>query len=107
LALSPFNKALCELFIGAFFFTMHSCKYIQVIGPRQTKLLCIKNINFYKKRKKLNHSDPSLHQADCISITFKLQKKDSKGDIITQYRSPDKLLCPGKIWSGVIRRIIN
>jgi hypothetical protein len=30
LALSAFDKALCELFIGALFFAMRSCKYIKV-----------------------------------------------------------------------------
>jgi hypothetical protein len=30
LALSPFDKALCELFSGAFFFAMRSCEYVEV-----------------------------------------------------------------------------
>jgi len=45
-ALSSFDKALCELFIGAFFFAMRSCEYIQVSGPRKTKLLAVRNVNF-------------------------------------------------------------
>jgi hypothetical protein len=36
-----------------------------------------------------------------------MQKKYSKNDIITKYRSSDQLLCPVKIWSGIIRRIIG
>lgn len=60
IALSSFDKALCKLVIGAFFFTMCSCEYIQVTGPRKTKLLTVKNINFYKGKKLLHHKDPSL-----------------------------------------------
>jgi hypothetical protein len=48
-AFSPFDKALCELFIGAFFIAMRSCEYVHVTGPRKkTKLLKIMNINFYR-----------------------------------------------------------
>jgi hypothetical protein len=39
LSTSQKDKSLCELFIGAFFFTMQSCKYIKVSGTRKTKLL--------------------------------------------------------------------
>jgi hypothetical protein len=78
LALSPFDKALCELFIGAFFFAMRSCKYVKVHGPRKTKLLTVKNINFYCGKRCLLHGDPLLHMADCVSITFELQKHDTK-----------------------------
>jgi len=74
-AISSFDRSLCDLFIGAFFFAMRSCEYVQVIGPRRTKLLCLKNISFYKRRKRLQHSDPRLDTADCVSITFEMQKK--------------------------------
>jgi hypothetical protein len=102
LAISPFDKALCELFIGAFFFAMRSCEYVKVSGYRKTKLLSIKNINFYRGKRRLNHSDPLLHMSECVSITFELQKKDTKNDIITQHRSADTLLCPVRIWAMTI-----
>ncbi len=89
-------KAICKLFIGAFFFAMRSCEYVQVSGPHKTKLLVIKNIKFYKRWHWLNHTNPLLHLADCISFTFELQKKDTKGDTITQHRSSDTVLCPCK-----------
>ncbi len=44
IALSSFDKAICELFIGTFFFARRSCKYVQVSNPHKTKLLTIKNI---------------------------------------------------------------
>jgi hypothetical protein len=104
-AISDFDRMLCELFIGAFFFAMRSCEYIQVSGPRHTKLLTLGNIKFIRNRKRLHHTHPDLHKADCVSITFVLQKRDSKGDVITQHRSKDKLLCPVKIWANIVRRI--
>jgi len=36
-----------------------------------------------------------------------MQKKESKSDIITQYRFSDKLLCPDKVWSSIIQRIVS
>jgi hypothetical protein len=105
IALSTFDRTLGGLFIGAFFFAMRSCEYVQVTGPRRTKLLCLKNINFYRKRKRLHHSDPRIHKADCVSITFEMQKKDTKNDTVTQHRSSDKLLCPVKIWAKIVQRI--
>lgn len=107
LALSPFDKALCELFIGAFFFAMRSCKYVKVHGPRKTKLLTVKNINFYCGKRCLLHGDPLLHMADCVSITFELQKHDTKNEIITQHHYGNNLLCPIKIWSNIIRQLLS
>jgi hypothetical protein len=78
LALSAFNKALCELFIGAFFFAMRSCEYLKVQGPRKTKLLELRNIRFFQATSIIPHSSPSLSLADCVSITFEMQKRDTK-----------------------------
>jgi hypothetical protein len=106
-SVSDFDKALCDLFIGAFFFAMRSCEYIKVSGPRKTKLLLVHNIKFYRGRRVLPHSDPLLHRADCVSITFDFQKRDSKGDVITQHRCSDPLLCPVKVWARIIRRLTS
>jgi hypothetical protein len=110
-ALSEFDKTLCELFIGAFFFAMRSCEYVQVQGQRRTKLLCLRNISFFKKRQRLIPSDPglhkALHKADCVSITFELQKKDAKFDMVSQHRSNDPLLCPVNIWAKIVKRIYS
>jgi len=94
---SSSDKVLCELFIRAFFFVMRSCKYVKVSGCRKTKLLKVENIQFFKGKKQLSHSDKDLHLANCVSITFALQKRDTKHDIITQHRSGDRLLCPVQI----------
>jgi hypothetical protein len=89
LALSDFDKALCELFIGAFFFVMQSCEYVQVEGSRKTKLLQLNNIRFFQGHKQLRHSNQDLTKADCVSITFEEQKRDTKNDTITQHHSGD------------------
>lgn len=101
------DRAMCELFIGAFFFAMRSCEYVKVSGHRKTKTLTVNNIRFFKKNKLINHNDPRLHLSDCVSITFELQKRDTKHDTITQHKSGDTLLCPVKIWAKIIRRLIS
>jgi hypothetical protein len=44
LSISSIDKAMCELFVGVFFFAMRSCKYLKVQGHHKTKLLAMKNI---------------------------------------------------------------
>jgi hypothetical protein len=80
---------------------------MKVSGPRKTKHLTLNNIRFFQGRRQLSFEDPLLHLAECVSITFELQKKDTKNDIITQYRSNDPILCPVKIWANIVRRISN
>jgi hypothetical protein len=104
LLISAADKALCELFTGAFFFAMRSCEYVKVSGPRKTKLLTVNNTRFLKVRRILPHNDPLLHLADCVSITFELHKKETKNDIITQHRSNDPILCPVKIWQTLFAK---
>jgi len=105
LAISDFDKALCTLFMGAVFFAMRSCEYIKVQGTRKTKLLELRNIRFIKGNTVIPHSSPLLSSAECVSITFELQKRDAKDDTITQHRSGDKLLCPVIIWANIVKRI--
>jgi hypothetical protein len=107
LALSPFDKAMCQLFIGAFFFAMRSCEYVKVQGPRKTKLLTLQNIRFFIGNRQIKHSDPVLLSAECVSITFEHQKRDVKNDVITQHRSGDKILCPVRMWAAIVKRIYS
>ncbi len=58
------DKSMCQLFIGAFFFAMRSCEYLNVKGKdRKTKILCLRNIRFFHHKKELRHNDPSLKKA--------------------------------------------
>jgi hypothetical protein len=105
MSISNVDKALCELLIGAFFFAMRSCEYVSITGPRKTKRLALRDIRFFKGRRLLSHNDTLLHLADYVSITFELQKKDTKNDTITQHKSSDQVLCPDKIWAKIVQRI--
>ncbi len=77
-ALSTLDKIMCEFFIGAFFFAMRSCEYLNVSGKKKTKILTIKNIRFFKGRSEVHHSNPYLHLDTTVSITFEFQIKDTK-----------------------------
>jgi len=107
LTVSSFDTALCQLFIGAFFFAMRSCEYVKVQGPRKTKLLTVKNIRFYIGNRLINHLDPNLSSAECVSITFEFQKRDTRNDVITQHRSGDNVLCPVRTWAAIIKRLAS
>jgi hypothetical protein len=66
LALTKIEKAMCDLFTGAFFFAMRSCKYQKVSGKRRTKIIELGNIRFFKGRRELTHSDKNLKKADSV-----------------------------------------
>jgi hypothetical protein len=58
-------------------------------------------------KKLLKHSDKYLYLASSVSITFEEQKRGTKNDTITHHRTNNTLLCPVKIWSKIIKRIIS
>ena len=106
--LTATDRATSELAIGAFFFAMRSCEYLQVTGTdRRTKLLTIADIQFYKDRRLLPHDHPELHLADSVTITFHFQKNDERDAQITQHRTNDSLLCPVLSWSSIVRRVLS
>jgi hypothetical protein len=98
-----------ELAGAAHFWVMRSCEYAKVpkAEQRQTKQLCIRNIAFIRDGETLAQNSPSLHLADCVSVTFERQKIDRKADTVTQWRTSDELLCPVKIWASLTRRILS
>lgn len=101
------DKAIGQLVVGAFFFAMRSCEYSKVSGPRRTKLLCLRNIQFYRGRTRLPHSHRYLQQADSVSITFEFQKNDERDVTITHHCSNDITLCPVRSWAAIVKRILN
>jgi hypothetical protein len=78
MAISSADKALCDLFIGAFYFTMHSCEYVRVLGTRKTKIVALWNINFLKGRHSIPHSDVYLHLADVCPSLLSFKKGHQK-----------------------------
>jgi hypothetical protein len=83
------------------------CKYLKASGPRKTKPLAIKNVRFYYKRRLLQHTDPKLHLASTVSITFEEQKQGTKNDAVAHHWTSYPLLYPVKIWCIIIRRLIS
>jgi len=67
--------------------------------------LKLHNIQFFKGNLLIPHSSLSLSLADCVSIIFEMQKRDTKNDTITQHKSGDKLLCPVKVWAFIVKSI--
>jgi hypothetical protein len=101
------DEAINQLVRGAFFFAMRSCEYLKVpdSDKRRTKLLLLRNLRFFRARLQLLHSDPALHLADSISITFEFQKNDDRDAIITMHRTGDAVLCPVIAWSSIVHRV--
>ena len=107
LQITESQRAISQLLIGAFFFAMRYCEYLNVpqSEKRRTEILKLRNIRFLKDGKKLPHDSPLLEYADSVSITFEFQKKDERNDTVTQIFSEDELLCPVRSWAAVVRRI--
>ena len=82
------DRAVGQLAVGAFFFAMRSCEHSRVSGERRTKLLRLRNIQFYRGRRRMHHNDRSLLSADSVSVTFEFQKNDERDVTITQHCTP-------------------
>jgi hypothetical protein len=90
-----------------FFFAMRSREYVKV--PRaeegRTKLLVLRNIRFIRDGKVINHNDPQLECADCVAITFEMQKKEEKNDTVHHKRTGDHTMCPVSAAAELVHRI--
>ncbi len=75
---------------------MRSCKYLKVpqSEKRRNDGLRLKSLRFIKDGKLLQYNNPQLHLADCVAITFKMEKKDEKSDTVHHKAANDKLMCP-------------
>ena len=77
LSTSDWELATTWLLIGAIFFAMRSCEYVQTKRLGKTKRLQVKNIKFYKRHRMLKYSK-DLERASFVSITFVFQQNRSK-----------------------------
>lgn len=66
---------------------MRSCEYSKVYGDQRTKLLCIKNLRFFRDKKQLPYDHLELHLADIILITFYFQKNSERDAVVIQHRT--------------------
>jgi hypothetical protein len=98
----PLRRRFQLLTHMAFFFAMRSCEYLKVSGNRRTQPVRMCDIVFRDHFNRIvPHSDPKLHEAESVLITFRFQKRDIRDDTIKQSRSGNKqgLLSGGSVCS--------
>ena len=101
------TQATAQLIIGAFFFACRSCEYLKVSRPGQTKQLRIRNLQFARNGTVIPNTSPNLNEADCVSITFEMQKNDMKHETVTQWATNDLVMCPVRAWAAIVSRILK
>ena len=76
-AQSELDKAIADLCTGAIFFCMRSCKYSKVPcqEDKKTKLLCLRNLRFFKNNKLLDQQLDEIENATLISTILHLKTK--------------------------------
>ena len=102
--------ATTHLCIGAIFFAMRSCEYLQTShkeDSKRTKILRLRNIQFKKDGKLLTHNSPCLALSDLVMITFEYQKNNMRNKTVHMFKTKDKILCPVKAWAYTISRILT
>ena len=104
---NPLEQAISQLIVGAFFYAMRSCEYLQVPNyeGRKTKIVRLKDIRFFKNSQPIPHSSNLIHTADVVAITFRSQKNEERNDIINQFSTGDATLYPVKAWAAIVTRI--
>ena len=110
ISVSKLDIAISWLLIGAIFFCMRSCEYLETgikEENRRTKIIRAKNIKFKKKGKSMKLDSKNLESADMVMITFEFQKNDWRSKSVHMFCTKDKILCPVKAWAKVIKRLKN
>jgi len=109
LATSPWTIAATWLLIGAIFFAMRSCEYLETSSSesnKRTKILRMRNIVFKKKQGGIiPHSSPSLTEADMVVITFEYQKNDHRDVQVHMFKTDDPTLNPVVAWAKTVQRV--
>ena len=107
-SLSKLDIAIAWLLVGAIFFCMRSCEYLETNiaeEDRRTKIITLKNIVFKTKGKVIKHSSKNLEKAELVMITFPFQKNDWRSRSVHMFRTNDKILCPVKAWAKTVKRV--
>ena len=109
LASSEWEKAVVSLLIGAIFFAMRSCEYLETNTKeenRRTKIIRLRNITFKNKDSTLlKATDEKLEEAAIVIITFEFQKNDKRNIQVHMFSTEDKILNPVTAWATVIKRV--
>ena len=87
-------------------FAKRSCKYLKVPQSEKKRIhiLRLYDIRFFRSGRLLSRVDPQLEYTDCVSKTFKWQKKDKGMDTVTQTTSGNRLLCPVRLDAALISK---
>jgi hypothetical protein len=87
------DKSIAQLTIGAAFFACMSCEYSRVLRQEQkcTKLLCLRNVRFFRDGLLMPTQSDDLESADSVAITFEMQKNDLKHDTVIHGRTGDSI----------------
>ena len=64
------------------------------------RLLCLR---FFKDMRELQHSDPYLEYADCVSITFEWKNKEERNETVTHLASEHIIICPVRQWDALVK----
>ncbi len=92
------DRAVAQLTINAAFFACRSCEYLKV--PRRemkrTKLLCLRNIRFFKNGHLLLAPSNDLEFAYSVAVTFEMQKNEEKHETVIHGWTDNPVLCPVK-----------
>jgi hypothetical protein len=80
---------------------------LKVSGNRRTEPIRQCDIVFRDQFNRIvPHSDPNLHRAESVSITFRFQKREIRDDTITQSRSENRVFCPVLACASIVRAMI-
>jgi len=104
---SESQLAMGQLVRFGFFYAMRSREYLKVPRAEQgrTKILVLRNLRFIRDGKVMNHDDLELEQADCLAVTFEMQKKEDKNDTVHHKATRDAIMCPVRAGAELVRRI--
>ena len=102
------QSAVAWLLIGAIFFAMRSCEYLDTKSPeadRRTRILRLQNIIFKKDGRTLKHDNDKLEDSDIVMIIFEFQMNDKRDIQVHMFRTSDKSLNPVIAWARTIKRV--
>jgi hypothetical protein len=90
------DRAIVQLTICAAFFACHPCEYLKVPwwDMKCTKLLCLRNIRFFKDGHLISVPADSLELANSVAVTFEVQKNDNKHGTVIHGQTDNPNLCP-------------
>ena len=107
-ATTLWDKATAWLLIGAIFFAMRSCEYLETNiaeEKRRTRILRLRNVVFKKDGRIVPHSSPVLASADLVIVTYEYMKNDRRDVQIHMFATSCVVLNPVVAWAKTVSRI--